>query len=93
MAWERGGERPPDREERIPVTTTLILATLHLSYILIFFVTDLQYTAHPLEAVFLCGVGSLLGHHHDPLVPQHRHREHGYPAGGGRGETSARSGF
>lgn len=41
----------------------------------------LQDAAHPLEAVLLRGVGSLLGHHHDPLVPQHRHREHRYPAG------------
>ena len=41
----------------------------------------LQHAAHPLEAVLLRGVGSLLGHHHDPLVPQHRHGEHGYPAG------------
>lgn len=45
------------------------------------FVTYLQHTAHPLEAVFLRGVRSLLGHHHDPLVPQHCHRKHGYPAG------------
>lgn len=43
--------------------------------------TYLQHAAHPLEAVLLRGVGPLLGHHHDPLVPQHRHGEDRYPAG------------
>lgn len=47
----------------------------------LFEVIYLQHAAHPLEAVLLGGVGPLLGHHHDPLVPQHRHREHRYPAG------------
>lgn len=40
----------------------------------------LQHPAHPLEAVLLRGVGPLLGHHHDALVSQHRHGEHGDPA-------------
>lgn len=40
----------------------------------------LQDATHPLEAVFLGGVRPLLGHHHDPLVPQDGHGEHGYPA-------------
>lgn len=42
---------------------------------------NLQHAAHPLEAVLLCGVGPLLCHDHNPLVVQHSHREHGYPAG------------
>lgn len=41
----------------------------------------LQHAAHPLEAILLGGVGPLLSHHHDPLVPQHCYREHRYPAG------------
>lgn len=49
-------------------STRLIHGLLHL-----------QDAAHPLEAVFLGGVGPLLRHHHDPLVAQHRHRKHSDP--------------
>lgn len=30
--------------------------------------SDLEHPAHPLEAVFLRGVGPLLGHNHYPLI-------------------------
>lgn len=40
----------------------------------------LQNSAHPLKAVLLSGVRSLLCHDHDPLIVQHRDGEHGYPA-------------
>lgn len=42
--------------------------------------TNLQDATHPLEAVFLGGIWPLLSHHHDPLISQHGHRKHGYPA-------------
>lgn len=48
----------------------------------------LQNSAHPLKAVFLSGVWSLLSHDHDPLIVQHRDGKHGYPAGN-RGFKSA----
>lgn len=41
----------------------------------------LEHAAHPLEAVLLCGVWSLLSHNHDPLVMQDGDREHGYSVG------------
>lgn len=39
----------------------------------------LKDTAHPLEAVFLRGVWSLLCHNNNPLIMKHRHRKHSYP--------------
>ncbi len=39
----------------------------------------LQNSAHPLEAVFLGGVGPLLCHDHDPLIVKHSDGEHCYP--------------
>ena len=39
----------------------------------------LENTAHPLEAVLLRGIRPLLCHHHNPLIMEHRHREHRYP--------------
>lgn len=39
----------------------------------------LQNSAHPLEAVFLGGVGPLLRHDHDPLIVKHGDGEHRYP--------------
>lgn len=36
----------------------------------------LQHTAHPLETVFLWGVGSLFRNHHDALIIKYRHRKH-----------------
>lgn len=39
----------------------------------------LKDTTHPLEAVFLRGVRSLLCHNDNPLIMQHWHRKHSYP--------------
>ena len=39
----------------------------------------LQHSAHPLEAVLLCRVRSLLRHHHHPLIVENRDGEHGDP--------------